>query len=58
MQTQLALGTTMPVLEVLLKSRTSVFSESGERAFSWMTLRSIQMMTHTQAGGGTVIFSR
>ena len=48
MQTRI-LGTTMPVLEVLLEPNESVFSESGE--LSWMT-GSIQMMTHTQAGGG------
>ena len=48
MQTRI-LGTTMPVLEVLLDPNESVFSESGE--LSWMTA-SIQMMTHTQAGGG------
>jgi uncharacterized protein (TIGR00266 family) len=48
MQTRI-LGTTMPVLEVLLEPNESVFSESGE--LSWMTA-SVQMMTHTQAGGG------
>ena len=52
MQTRI-LGTTMPVLEVLLDPNESVFSESGE--LSWMTA-SIQMMTHTQAGGGGGIF--
>src|ERR1700691_674481 len=52
MQTRI-LGTTMPVLEVLLEPNESVFSESGE--LSWMTA-SIQMMTHTQAGGGGGFF--
>jgi uncharacterized protein (TIGR00266 family) len=42
-------GTTMPVLEVELDPNESVFSESGE--LSWMT-SSIQLMTHTQMGGG------
>src|ERR1700689_2637216 len=52
MQTRI-LGTTMPVLEVLLDPNESVFSESGE--LSWMT-ESVQMMTHTQAGGGGGLF--
>src|SRR3984885_13356011 len=52
MQTRI-LGTTMPVLEVLLEPNESVFSESGE--LSWMTAR-VQMMTHTQAGGGGGFF--
>src|SRR5580704_3603937 len=52
MQTRI-LGTTMPVPEVLLEPNESVFSESGE--LSWMTA-SIQMMTHTQAGGGGGFF--
>jgi uncharacterized protein (TIGR00266 family) len=52
MQTRI-LGTTMPVLEVLLDPNESVFSESGE--LSWMTA-SIQMTTHTQAGGGGGLF--
>src|SRR6202453_1161941 len=52
MQTRI-LGTTMPVLEVLLEPNESVFSESGE--LSWMTA-SVQMMTHTQAGGGGGFF--
>src|ERR1700728_1059629 len=52
MQTRI-LGTTMPVLEVLLEPNESVFSESGE--LSWMTA-TIQMMTHTQAGGGGGFF--
>jgi len=52
MQTRIQ-GTTMPVLEVQLDPNESVFSESGE--LSWMTA-SIQMMTHTQAGGGGGLF--
>jgi uncharacterized protein (TIGR00266 family) len=48
MQSQI-LGTTMPVLEVALDPNESVISEAGE--LSWMTT-SIQMMTHTQFGGG------
>jgi len=52
MKTQI-LGTTMPVLEVQLDPNESVFSESGE--LSWMTA-SIQMMTHTQMGGGGGLF--
>jgi uncharacterized protein (AIM24 family) len=52
MQTRI-LGTTMPVLEVLLDPNESVFSESGE--LSWMTA-SVQMTTHTQAGGGGGFF--
>ncbi len=43
------LGTTMPVLEVLLQPNEAVISEAGE--LSWMT-SSIQMTTHTQMGGG------
>ncbi|MGI4829405.1 MAG: TIGR00266 family protein [Janthinobacterium lividum] len=43
------LGTTMPVLEVLLQPGESVISEAGE--LSWMT-SSIQMQTHTQMAGG------
>ena len=46
-------GTTMPVLEVALEPNESVFSEAGE--ISWMTA-SIQMMTHTQFGGGGGLF--
>lgn len=46
-------GTTMPVLEVQLDPNESVYSESGE--LSWMTA-SIQMTTHTQAGGGGGLF--
>jgi uncharacterized protein (TIGR00266 family) len=52
MQTRIQ-GTTMPVLEVQLDPNESVFSESGE--LSWMT-SSVQMMTHTQAGGGGGLF--
>lgn len=52
MQTQIQ-GTTMPVLNVQLEPNESVFSESGE--LSWMTA-SIQMMTHTQMGGGGGLF--
>ena len=52
MQTRI-LGTTMPVLEVLLDPNESVFSESGE--LSWMTA-AVQMTTHTQAGGGGGLF--
>jgi len=52
MQTRIQ-GTTMPVLEVQLDPNESVFSESGE--LSWMTA-SIQMMTHTQLGGGGGLF--
>ena len=46
-------GTVMPVLEIQLDPNESVFSESGE--LSWMT-QSIQMTTHTQAGGGGGFF--
>ena len=52
MQTRIQ-GTTMPVLDVQLDPNESVFSESGE--LSWMTA-SIQMTTHTQAGGGGGMF--
>ncbi len=52
MQTRIQ-GTTMQVLEVQLDPNESVFSESGE--LSWMTA-SIQMMTHTQMGGGGGLF--
>ncbi len=52
MQTRIQ-GTTMPVLEVQLDPNESIFSESGE--LSWMTA-SIQMATHTQAGGGGGLF--
>ena len=43
------LGTTMPVLEFLLDSNDAVVSEAGE--LSWMSA-TIQMITHTQFGGG------
>ena len=46
-------GTTMPVLEVQLQPGETIFSESGE--LSWMTA-TIQMKTHTQAGGGGGFF--
>ncbi len=52
MQTRIQ-GTTMPVLDVQLDPSEGVFSESGE--LSWMTA-SIQMTTHTQAGGGGGFF--
>ncbi len=42
-------GTTMPVLEVLLSENDALISEAGE--LSWMT-QSVQMTTHTQMGGG------
>ncbi|HEY5382740.1 MAG TPA: TIGR00266 family protein [Acidobacteriaceae bacterium] len=42
-------GTTMPVLEVLLQPGESVISEAGE--LSWMT-QTIAMTTHTQMAGG------
>ena len=46
-------GTTMPVLEFLLDHGETVISEAGE--LSWMS-SSIQMHTHTQAGGGGGLF--
>ena len=42
-------GTTMPVLELLLEPGEQVISEAGE--LSWMSA-SLQMNTHTQMGGG------
>jgi len=42
-------GTTMPVLELMLDPGEAIFSESGE--LSWMT-QSIVMQTSTQMGGG------
>ena len=42
-------GTTMPVLEVVLNPGEAIFAESGE--LSWMT-SSINMQTSTQYGGG------
>ena len=47
------LGTTMPVLEVLLQPGEAVISEAGE--LSWMT-SAIQMTTHTQMAGGGGFF--
>jgi uncharacterized protein (TIGR00266 family) len=47
------LGTTMPVLEFLLEPNEAIISEAGE--LSWMS-SSIQMMTHTQMGGGGGFF--
>ena len=46
-------GTTMPVLEFILDPNESIISEAGE--LSWMG-SSIQMMTHTQFGGGGGLF--
>jgi uncharacterized protein (TIGR00266 family) len=46
-------GTTMPVLEVVLDPNEAVVSEAGE--LSWMT-SSIQLTTHTQFAGGGGIF--
>src|ERR1700753_2387946 len=46
-------GTTMPVLEVLLQPGESVISEAGE--LSWMT-QTISMTTHTQMMGGGGVF--
>jgi len=46
-------GTTMPVLEFILDPNESVISEAGE--LSWMS-SSVQMLTHTQLGGGGGIF--
>lgn len=46
-------GTTMPVLELLLQPNEAVISEAGE--LSWMS-SAIQMTTHTQFGGGGGIF--
>ncbi len=43
------LGTTMPVLELLLEPNESVISEAGE--LSWMS-QSVGMNTHTQMAGG------
>ncbi len=47
------IGTTMPVLEVLLQPGESVISEAGE--LSWMT-QTISMTTHTQMMGGGGFF--
>ncbi|HEX4154159.1 MAG TPA: TIGR00266 family protein [Acidobacteriaceae bacterium] len=46
-------GTTMPVLEVMLQPGESVISEAGE--LSWMT-QTIAMTTHTQMMGGGGFF--
>jgi uncharacterized protein (TIGR00266 family) len=46
-------GTTMPVLELLLEPGESVISEAGE--LSWMS-QAIAMTTHTQFGGGGGFF--
>ena len=46
-------GSTMPVLELLLEPGESVISEAGE--LSWMS-QSIAMTTHTQFGGGGGFF--
>ncbi len=46
-------GTTMPVLEFILDPNESIISEAGE--LSWMG-SSIQMLTHTQFGGGGGLF--
>jgi uncharacterized protein (TIGR00266 family) len=46
-------GSTMPVLEFLLDHNDAIISEAGE--LSWMSA-SIQMMTHTQMGGGGGFF--
>src|SRR5580658_228534 len=46
-------GTTMPVLEFLLKPNESIISEAGE--LSWMGA-SIQMTTHTQFAGAGGLF--
>jgi len=47
------LGTTMPVLELVLEPNESIISEAGE--LSWMS-SSIQLTTHTQMGGGGGLF--
>jgi len=46
-------GTTMPVLEVLLQPGEALISEAGE--LSWMT-QAINMTTHTQMAGGGGFF--
>ena len=46
-------GTTMPVLEVMLQPGEALISEAGE--LSWMT-QSIAMNTHTQMAGGGGFF--
>ena len=47
------IGTTMPVLEFVLEPNETIISEAGE--LSWMS-SSIQLLTHTQLGGGGGIF--
>lgn len=47
------LGTTMPVLEVMLQPGEGIISEAGE--LSWMSA-SVQMTTHTQMAGGGGFF--
>jgi len=47
------LGTTMPVLEVMLQPGETIISEAGE--LSWMS-SSVQMTTHTQMAGGGGFF--
>ncbi len=47
------IGTTMPVLELLLEPGESVISEAGE--LSWMS-QTIAMTTHTQFAGGGGFF--
>src|SRR6202049_2700497 len=47
------IGTTMPVLEFVLEPNEAIISEAGE--LSWMS-SSIQLLTHTQLGGGGGIF--
>ena len=46
-------GTTMPVLEILLDPNDAIISEAGE--LSWMS-SSVQLTTHTQFGGGGGLF--
>jgi len=46
-------GTTMPAIEFLLQPGETIISEAGE--LSWMT-STINMHTHTQAGGGGGFF--
>ena len=46
-------GTTMPVLEFMLEPNEAIISEAGE--LSWMS-GNMQMVTHTQMGGGGGFF--
>ena len=46
-------GTSMPVLEILLEPNDAIISEAGE--LSWMS-GNVQMTTHTQMGGGGGLF--